>query len=275
MLGSILEKAGWRQGSVIRELDLSTIKSLAKIGDADATIVILVSQSCDIANNKIKEEPFVEALVCNIINKLDGNFTNNKNPRKHHTQLLRKTSDSEVLSPLFIESLAFRKIQIPKPFFVNKTPDEDTRIEEEQLNHLKNWLSARYTRPALPTEFNNRVDAIDEKDKRKQKAKKLNKHLSGLYVEIEPDSEIRDDENYSINLLGLLSASFEGDIKEAKSSVEGIAEIFKKAGMEVKSAVLKEDQLSITDFRRFKRLYYDDLSLKEGTVLPPEVPGGV
>jgi len=275
LFGSKLEEAGWRQGSVIRKLDLVTLKKLAKIDSIDETVVILVSQSCDIANNNNAEEPYVEVLVCKTINGPNGNFTHNKNPRKIHTELLRRTSDSNVLSSQFIECMAFKKVLVPKAFFVGKTPDDDTRIEEEQLNHLKNWLSARYTRPALPTEFNNRVDAIDKKDKRKKKAKKLNKHLSGLYVEITPNSEIEENENYSVNLLGLLSPAFNGEIEEPKASVEEIADIFKLAGMDASSAVLKEDQVSIATFRRFKRLYYDDLSLKEGTELPPEVPDGV
>ncbi len=272
MSESKLEEAGWRQGSVIRKLDLP---ALTKLDNIDETVVILISQSCDIANNNIKEEPFVEVLVCKSIDSSNGNFTFNKNPRKIHTELLLRTSDGDVFSSQFVESLAFRKILVPKAFFVGKIPDEDIMMEEEQLNHLKNWLSARYTRSALPTEFNNRVNAADKKDKRKKKAKSLNKHLSGLYVEITPDVEIEENENYSVNLLGLLSPAFDGKIEEVKTSVDEIAGIFRKAGMEVTSAVRKEDQVSVAVFRRFKRLYYDDLSLRNGIRLPLEVPNGI
>lgn len=275
MFRSELEKAGWRQGSVIRKLDLSTIAELAKIDNIDETVVILISQSCDIASNNNKEEPYIEVLVCKTIDRPNGNFTFNKNPRKIHVELLHRTSNSDVNSSLFVESLAFRKVLVPKESFIDKVPDDDLIIGEEQLNHLKNWLSARYTRPALPTEFNNRVDAIDKKDKRKKKAKNLNRHLSGLYVEILPNAEIEENENYSVNLLGLLSPAFDGEIEEPKASVDEIGDIFKKAGMEVTSAVRKEDQVSVAVFRRFKRLYYDDLSLREGTELPLEVPNGL
>jgi hypothetical protein len=132
-------------------------------------------------------------------------------------------------------------------------------------------LAARYSRPALPTEFNDRIAAADPKDQRRKKAKGINKHLSGIYVEIIPDAEIPKNQNYRVNLLGLVSAGFGGDLTKIEAALEEYAEIMRQAKMDVSVAVRSETEVSIAVIKRFKRFYYDDLSFRDGTPLPPEV----
>ena len=110
----------------------------------------------------------------------------------------------------------------------------------------------------------------DPKDKLRREAKKANQHLSGIYVKITPDEEIAPDAIYRVNLLGLLSASFVGDTRIAETALDEYAAILRAAGMEVESAVRKENEMTIDVLRRFKRFYYDDLSFRADTPLPPE-----
>lgn len=270
LIGNQLEEAGWRQGSVVNPLDLQHLLDSIGIPYEVDLVLLLASQSCDIANNNVESDPYIELSVARRIEGAKGHLTHNKNPRILHTYITCRMSNGEVSTEENLELKAFEKIAIPKEKLVGLLPDLDSLLEDRQLQSYVAWLAARYSRPALPTAFNNRIRVADPKGKLRDKAKKSNAHLVGIYVEILPDAEIKDDESYSVNLLGLLPAGFVGDSNKAENAINAYAEILRNAGMEVVSAIHTEDHISLASIKRFKRFYYDDLSLKEGTPLPPE-----
>lgn len=271
MIGDELEKAGWRQGAIVKPADNSEIlKSIGHEHD-DGLILIIASQSCDIANNNRESDPYIEISIVRCVDKLDGNLTHNKNPRKLHARLQVYTEDADIVREQHIEIRAFEKLRVPKEYFENLAPDESTLLNDIDLEGYVAWLAARYSRPALPTEFNNRIAAADPNDKLRKKAKGTNEQLSGIYVEIIPDAEIPKEQNYKVNLLGLVSAGFEGDLAKVEAALEEYAKVMRQAKMDVTAALRKESEVSIADIKRFKRFYYDDLSFKAEAPLPPEV----
>lgn len=271
MIGNQLEESGWKQGSVLRENDISCIVDAKNIPCDNNSIFLVASQSCDIANNNAELEPYIEVSLARPIDRTNGNYAHNKNPRILHTQLMYRTNDSSVFSDIYIELKAFEKFLIKKEVFKNLKPDLDRILSDRQLKSYVAWLAARYSRPALPTEFNNRIDTSIDSKKLKDKVKKIGTQLLGIYVEITPDAEIKENESYNVNLLGLLPAGFSGDLAKIEDTLDAYQNALKKAGMEVKSALLTEDEVSLATINRFKRFYYDDLSFKEKTPLPPEV----
>ena len=74
-----------------------------------------------------------------------------------------------------------------------------------------------------------------------------------------------------VNLLGLVSAGFKGDLAEAELALNKYAEIMRRANVDVAAVLRKENEVSIAEIKRFKRFYYDDLSFKGGAPLPAEV----
>ncbi len=270
MIGDQLEELGWRQGSLLKNQDYGILDDLVIGIPKDNLIVIVASQSCDIANNNLDHDPYIEFSLGTLIDKGDGNLTHNKNPRILHIQIDYSTDTIEVVGQLFVEILAYKKAFIPKEHLMGLNPDSGKTISNDQLKSYVSWLSARYSRPALPTEFNNRIAKADPKNKRKRKAKTLNSALSGLYIEIIPDAEIPEDQNYNVNLLALLSPGFDSSDQNIKSAIGEYADILLKSGMDVSIAIRNESEVSISTIKRFKRFYYDDLSLKEGTELPLE-----
>ena len=271
MLGNKLEKIGWRQGLVIKQADTKRILNLSGHPLEDEIILIVASQSCDIANNNIESDPYIELSLSRPIDKLQGNLTHNKNARTLHTSLRTYTETAAIETVQHIALKAYEKLLIPKEHFKNISPDQNTLLSSESLEGYIAWLISRYARPALPTEFNRRLSTADPKDKLRDKAKKINPYLSGIYVDIYPDTEIEQDNNYHVNLLGLVSPSFSGNINELKKSLELYADIMRQADMNVDVAVKKEDEISVAAFKRFKRFYYDDLSFRNSTEYPPEV----
>lgn len=271
MIGDELEKAGWRQGAIVKPADNAGIlKSIGHEYD-DELILIIASQSCDIANNNIESDPYIEVSIARCVDKLNGNLTHNKNPRTLHARLQVCTEDADIVREQHIEIKAFEKLCVPKEYFGDLVPDESTLLNDIDLEGYVTWLAARYSRPALPTEFNDRISVADPKDKLRKKAKGTNEQLSGIYVEIIPDAEIPKEQNYKVNLLGLVSAGFEGDLANVEAALEEYAEVMRQAKMDVTVVLRNESEVSIAVIKRFKRFYYDDLSFKAGAPIPPEV----
>jgi len=265
MIGDDLENAGWRQGSIVK---LNDVPSLIENETDEKIYLIVTSHSCDIANNNLATDPYIEVSIAREISHCDGNYTNNKNPRIKHSTLMLQGTTAEVFTTLSVEIMAHEKACIDKQKFVDLEPDDKTRLTNDDLYHYIQWLGARYTRPALPTEFNNRLADCEEDDKKI--AKTLTKSLSGIYVEITPNTEIDKDEKYSVNLLGAVSAGFEDDIDEILKKLEPLKVMMEKANMDVTLAVRKEDEISVAMIKRFQRFYYDDISFKKNAEEPIE-----
>lgn len=171
-IGTQLEHSGWRQGSIVEQADVQHLLGNTTINYDDGIILIVASQSCDIANNTIESDPFVEFSLAHRIEALSGHLTFNKNPRTLHTQIHTRTEDEQILAHELIELRAFEKILVPKEQLLDLLPDPNRTFEESLLVNYVAWLSARYSRPALPTSFNDRIRSADPKGKLRDKAKK-------------------------------------------------------------------------------------------------------
>ncbi len=280
MNGSVLEKAGWLQGhiltgeivfDILRKADAIVGCDLDSLNDKNF-VLIVASQSCDIANNGV---PLVQFSIGYSIANVNGSFSHNKNPRTIHLAYEKATEqgiESKAVSVLVLE-----KVFVSKNHLITISFDGHCRFPEIEINSYVNWLAAHYNRPALPSIFNDRLQAADKSDKKKrQKAKALSADLLGIYADIIPFAELSPGENYSVNLLGLLSSDAIAHRAEAEQQLEAFADLMRKANMDVKVIVQSEDKVSIATLRRFKRFYFDDLSFSdENAHYPPEVNPGL
>ena len=268
LLGTQLEKQGWRQGAIIKSEDtLEIISALGiKTPHPESLVFIVASQSCDIANNQLTLDPYVELSIGCVIETLDGNRQFNKNPRVLHTTI-EYFDETTVSIQKFVELKACEKATIPKEQLLHFTPCVDSALKQIQLNAYVDWLAARYKRPAHPTKFNELLNI----NKLKKKLKPVDNVLSGIYVEITPDKEIADDEKYSVNLLGLYPVEYNGELEAATKVLGHFETMMREAGMDVTTALMREDKISVALHKKFKRFYFDDLSYKNQSQLPPEV----
>ncbi|RUO23919.1 hypothetical protein CWE09_12270 [Aliidiomarina minuta] len=271
MTGRELEKNGWRQGSILNDDDAIELAKNCGFQADFKFYAVVSSQSCDIANNNPELEPYVEVYFARAdLEALDGNFEHNKNARLLHTKFLQRTEGNDLSKEKFIEIKAFDKKFIPKDWFNGRSPDSRRAFEDYDVRNFSDWLAARYSRPALPSEFNRRLNEADPKGVLRKKAKKATNQLSGMYVEIHPFDEIGEEERYRVNLLGTLVVDYDGDLDAAESALESHANVLRAAGMDVICRLAKEDEISIALIRRFKRFYYDDLSFSVDAPLPAE-----
>ena len=135
-----LEEKGWRQGSLVSLQDIPKL-----YGEYDeATILIVASQSCDIAQENLELEPFVELSIGRVISNLSGNFSYGKNPRKLHLEIRVNTDD--LFTTKYVELIASKKIQVNKVDLASFYPETESIILDHQLNVYVHWLAAQGNR---------------------------------------------------------------------------------------------------------------------------------
>ena len=268
MNGGVAKKDFWYQGAIVDQTDNAMMLEGLGFPDDTSLTLVVASQSCDIANKNLEDEPYVELSVARSIKQLNGQFTANLNPRKLHTSLFVRTNDRSIVKEQYIELLAFEKLQVSKQLLQDLQPDPNRHFSDQHLHAYIAWLAARYSRPALPNQFDRRIAAVDKRKKHRKLAKRLNQHLSGIYVEIQPNCDIPETENYRVNLLGLVSPDFDGDVTLLMPDLEQYAGIMAKANMDVVVQIRREDEVSVATMKRFQRFYYDDLSFRYGAPLP-------
>ncbi|PKG35074.1 MULTISPECIES: hypothetical protein [Psychrobacter] len=262
----ILEALGWRQGSFVKP------ESVAKlIGDIDSTftisannLLVVASQSCDVASS---QEEYIELSIVRLLSveAFNKQYSHNRHPRILHIEAISNSSDEKVI----LELKAHEKIQIKKSLLEEFKPDSSINFLEGNLNQYIDWLAGRYKRPALPTKFDQLIASSDKKGKRKKIAKRANEHLTGIYVEIYPNRDIKDEETYSVNLLGI--ASNDQSIASATDALNEYADILKDAGMDVSvPKVGTEFKISVGTLRQYQRINFDYLSYEENNPIPPD-----
>jgi hypothetical protein len=145
-VGEQIERNGWKQGDVIKndEFPASIEGQLENIDH----LFVITTQSCDLVHHRLEDEPYAECIECLRIDKLKGDYTFAKNPRRLHL-LISYTDGSE--QP--VEILAHRIYRFPREEMTTITPSADKYLSERNCKTLIRWLACRYDRPAFPDEF--------------------------------------------------------------------------------------------------------------------------
>ena len=138
----------WRQGDLLTR-ESAAVLDLA-LADEAARRVVVVTHDCDLIH---ENEPLVEVIVADEVEKLDSRFTYAKNPRRLHL-----VYDDPAPASLILELRHVDRRGIAKRDFVeHAVKDYDLGLSMNAKRVLKQWLAARYGRPAFPTEFDARL----------------------------------------------------------------------------------------------------------------------
>ena len=256
-VGSILEEKGWLQGCFIPEnLVKELLKSLGL--DYKNQKILVISQSCDIAHYSEVDEPEIELIICNIISQVDGMFINSRNPRKLHITAVQKdlTAGGQ---DVCLELLAKDKKAFNKSIFTNHSPESNLKLDDNNKRVLCNWLSSRYSRLALPTEFNNRMSKMKNFAKY---VKKTNSLISGLFIKIEPNTELLEGETYTVNILALVSADNTEPLNPVEDLLDAMKIHMKANNIEVFAVHRSENDISVATLKGFQKYSFDHLSFR-------------
>jgi hypothetical protein len=262
---SALLESEWRQGTVLphRLLPEGTLPSSATID----TKLVVISHDCDLVNPKYEAEPFVEFFVARLKPSSDRNgvLFNGKNPRK--LQFLVQENGEERL----YEIDAREKYRADRRILEKGTRDKTIRISQENVRGIAKWAGRRYSRPSLPTAFQDRIPPSVEKKLRK-KLERDGEEITGVYVGFNTLEELEVDKPYRIVLYVAVPPEVcEEDAKE-RGALGVVGEIRKLLsqceGIEVEDADLRsESEITLRDLKRLIRWDFDYLSPEEETDL--------
>lgn len=139
----------WRQGAILTAKSSYLLRLFEE--NAENCRAIVISHDCDIPNDK---EEYIELLIGKEVQKADSNFTAAKNIRRLHLRYCNPVKGSEHVIELghsdrrFIKKMDFDDFaDLNKNFYLS--------YQEKYI--FKQWLAARYARPAFPDEFQTRL----------------------------------------------------------------------------------------------------------------------
>lgn len=268
-----MEEGGWLQGSLVAVEHTQIMIDNFDALHGDIHLVV-ASQSCDVANSG---EEDIEFSIAKKVENVNGSFAFNKHPRILHIPAYSK-DEHGTASEIYLELRANEKVSIPKKELLALNIDKPCKLitlKDDIIDSYVDWLVARYKRPALPSEFDRRVDQAWAKKKREKAFLKSSEYIKGIYVEISPFKEIKEDDIYSVNLLVLITDEAKADasiLKGIRVLIESYIATLKTVRINTISHKIDvESRISLASFNLYKRVNLDSLSYKNNHPLPPEL----
>jgi hypothetical protein len=210
----------WRQGDFLDQ------DAAIKLGVLDGAVneeqrVVVITHDCDLPHDA---EASVEVIVAKVIAEASYQFSYAKNPRKLH--LGYEVAGDE---PLVIELSHVDRRVVPKgEFSKHAARDGCASLAVDAKRALKQWLAARYGRPAFPNAFENRLRRpISKKNTVERQIGKIlepeAKYLVGLFFDLGElrSQEVPAGEPYALGISVVYDA-IEGGT-QARQSAETVA----------------------------------------------------
>lgn len=145
--------SSWRQGSVLGEDSLSALGDSIPMVD-QATVVVVISHDCDLAEQSLDKEPYVELMIGKVVPKADGGKRFGKALRFLHVDYSKDGSD------VVVELLAAQKIIVSRAaWFKENEPDQAWVVKQGEIRKLRSWLATRYDRSAFSNSFVDRLNS--------------------------------------------------------------------------------------------------------------------
>ncbi len=212
----------WRQGDLLAR-EAAVELGLVEAADEEGRRVVIITHDCDLPHDG---EPFVEVIVAKMVvtePKPDPQLSYAKNPRRLH--LPYEFAGSE---PLILELRHCDRRAIPKGNFAARAAKDDgVSLPVDAKRALKQWLAARYGRPAFPSAFETRLrKRSGQRTVEQQIAKILEpdaKYLVGLFFDLGEQrwAEVAEGEPYALSIVVVYDATEGG--AQGRDSAERVA----------------------------------------------------
>lgn len=258
-----------RQGGV---LTLESAYDLGLLEKSDLNNrAIIISHDCDLQSS---QEGHIEVILASMIKKADPSFCHAKHVRRLHLTYNKETELSVVFE---LDHDQEKKIHISREKFIQiASLDCSFNFSTEDKRILKQWLAARYGRPAFPDAFENRLRKNKRfEQKLADKLKPCEVYLVGIFFGLgeERSIELLDDTPYYLSVFLV----YEGDKgpfarEAAEECALNIQELFyqifdsphnaKEIVLEDCFAVADTD-FSLKDIRKTDQWRVHHLSLRE------------
>ena len=261
--GTQLRAAGWRQGSVVSP------DSLAALGYPTHDVAILVNQDCDVVQST-DVEPEVELILGQRRHAPRPDCPFGRNPRELDLLLTNEAG-----------AVSFRirdRVSVSKESLSAHRPSS-AMLDPVERRTLARWIAKRYTRPAWPDAFNERLGHVEDRLERLFK-NEASIPISAILVMLDPpDEELPDGEDYQVAVWLTVEVGSQLDSVAAKRAATfevRLAEILRScAGINLREIETRsEADVSLDDLRHFRRFDRDYRSVapKPGGKMAPSEP---
>ncbi|QXP89623.1 hypothetical protein [Methylococcus capsulatus] len=258
----------WRQGDLLTREAAAALGLVAAVDEERRVIVI--THDCDLPHGS---ELCIEVIVAELVVKEDPQLSYAKNPRRLHIAY-----EGISAAPLILELRHGDRRSVPKGDFAERAvKDHSLALSIEAKRVLKQWLAARYGRPAFPNEFEERL----RKRKVERKIAKILEHdakyLIGLFFDLgeQRGTEVVEGEPYALSVSVVYDAN-EGGV-DARGAAERVAmqlrELFEntygKPDVATEIALdaceaVADTYLTLADLRRVDQWRLEYISLRDG-----------
>ncbi|PYD80071.1 MULTISPECIES: hypothetical protein [Komagataeibacter] len=277
----LTRETDWRQGDLLTHETAGKLTTLNIAVDGSQRIVV-ITHDCDLPNDS---ETSVEVIVADVVSAPDAQFSYAKNPRKLH--LCYEVTGGQTLA---VELRHAERCIVPKgEFEKHAARDDQASLPIDGKRTLKQWLAARYGRPAFPNAFESRLrkEVGRKKTVERQIGKILEsnaKHLVGLFFDLgeQRSAEVPEGEPYALSISVVYDATEGGP--QARHAAEEVAvqlgTLFKQAYGEPDTATdiaidaceaIADTSITLADLRRVDQWRLEYISLNDrdhGNFLP-------
>ena len=263
----------WRQG------DLLTLDAAAKLTELNGAVgethrIVVITHDCDLPNDG---ETSVEVIVTDVVAAANPQFSYAKNPRKLHLGYEIAGGQSIVIELRHAE----RRILSKAEFAKHAAKDGTASLPVDAKRALKQWLAARYGRPAFPNAFEDRLrKSVGKKNTVERQIGRIlepeAKHLVGLFFDLgeQRTAQVPAGEPYALSISVVYDATEGG--AQARQSAEKVAsqlrELFEQAYGKPDAATeialdaceaIADTSITLADLRRVDQWRLEYISLSD------------
>lgn len=258
----------WRQGDLLTREAAAALGLVAAVDEERRVIVI--THDCDLPHGS---ELCVEVIVAKMVVKEDPQLSYAKNPRRLHLAY-----EGINAAPLILELRHGDRRSVPKGDFAERAvKDHSPALPIDAKRVLKQWLAARYGRPAFPNEFEERL----RKGKVERKIAKIlepdAKYLVGLFFDLgeQRGTEAVEGEPYALSVSVVYDANEGGadargaaervamQLRELFENTYGKPDVATEIALDACEAVA-DTYLTLADLRRVDQWRLEYISLRDG-----------
>jgi hypothetical protein len=258
----------WRQGDLLTREAAAALGLVAAVDEERRVIVI--THDCDLPHGS---ELCVEVIVAEMVVKEDPQLSYAKNPRRLHLAY-----EGINTAPLILELRHGDRHSVPKADFAERAvKDHSLALPVDAKRVLKQWLAARYGRPAFPNEFEKRL----RKGKVERKIAKIlepdAKYLVGLFFDLgeQRGTEAVEGEPYALSVSVVYDANEGGadarraaervamQLRELFENTYGKPDVATEIALDACEAVA-DTYLTLADLRRVDQWRLEYISLRDG-----------
>lgn len=261
----------WRQGDLLTP-DAAGALGLLKATDGERRAII-ITHDCDLPH---EGESFVEVIFAEQVAAPDPQLSYAKNPRRLHL-----TYQGVGAASLVLQLRHGDRHSVPKRDFVERAAkDRCLSLPVDAKRVLKQWLAARYGRPAFPNKLEERLRrSLGSSTVEQWIAKILKpnaKSLLGLFFDLggQRGAEAAEGEPYGLSVSVVYDAAERGS--EAGGAAESVAaqlrDLFERAygkpGVATEIALdaceaVADTSMTLADLRRVDQWRLEYMSLRD------------